>query len=134
MSTLPTPIHTTSNFTIPDDVTLEAAAAQYGYEGRRVEVEGDDGGVLEGVDGEALAFLSRTVTVLEATVAPTRKANDKWFQCPVTLDWLPVGEGVRYRGRLYSPQAAADLALERRSSKTTSEGPAHWSDDGSVRK
>ena len=48
--------------------------------------------------------------VLKANYATTSKrpTGEEWFECPVNLEWLPKSEGVYYRGRWLSPEAAED--------------------------
>lgn len=133
MSQTPTPVHKTSTLTINDTLTIEERLALYPLDGRRVDVSSTDGTELTGTDGDGLAFIGETYEYLIAERAPTSRADSAWFECPVTGEWLPVSRGVRYRGTLYSPDAAADLAVDAVNKKSAPTAPVHWSDNGSVR-
>lgn len=54
--------------------------------------------------------------VLEAKYCTLKKRPSglKWFQCPVTADWLREDEGVEINGTLYSPEGARDILVEKR--------------------
>lgn len=108
------PYHVPRTHSIDDDVTIEAARDLYGYEGRREDVVDSDGDGIDDATGEPVAFLTRTVTYYEASRAPTRRAGDRWFECPVTGEWLPWSSGVTIEGTRYSREAAADIIEERR--------------------
>jgi len=112
MNVLPTKTHKIATFTIPLDMPIAEAIALTGNEA-----------ILPG----------DTYSYLEALQAPTRRVGSAWFMCPVTAEWLPVTQGVKYQGGLYSPDAAADLRIDRKGKKSAPPAMNHWSDDGSVR-
>lgn len=126
------PYHQTTTFDIPDEVSIEEAYATYGLDGRLIPTTDGQGTTRVDGNGTTVAFIGRTVQQVEALAAPTRRAREPWFVCPVSGDWLPVSAGARYRGTLYSAVVAADLQRDAVRQKSAPDSPAHWSDDGST--
>lgn len=109
-----TPYHVTETFDLPENVSIEEAYSRFGYEGRLEDAVDATGEGVVDADGTAMAFIGRTVTYYSATVGTTRTARERWFECPVTGEWLPWSNGVTISGVRYSREAAADLIEDRR--------------------
>ena len=50
----------------------------------------------------------------ESSKATTKRANEPWFECPVSGDFLPRSEGIPISGVLYEKNAALDILEDRR--------------------
>lgn len=137
MALTPTPVHRVEVLdldSLVESPTIEERYALYGLEGRREDADDSGDGGVATADGDDMSWIGSEVVVLVAESAPTRRAGERWFVCPVTGESLPVSEGVRFRGRLYSAEGAETVRDRERDSKSGASVPPHWSDNGDVKK
>jgi hypothetical protein len=50
----------------------------------------------------------------ESSKGTRKRVGERWFECPVTGDFLPESEGIRVSGVLYERKAGQDILEDRR--------------------